>query len=94
MRFIVLVAILGLSSCYQPSYTNGGLQCGPAGDCPRGFTCVQNRCYREGEGLDLSSVVSSDMSVSDLSVGPDMMSTLPICVFGTNKYGDACRFGP
>lgn len=92
MRLILLVGLVaiaaGSSGCFQPKYTDGSLQCSPAGECPRGLTCIEGRCYKGTPAPDLGG--GADMSDEQ----PDMTSTLPMCVIGTSKFGDACRFGP
>ena len=88
MRIILLLALAaiatGASGCFSPNYTDRSLQCSPAGDCPRGYMCVDGRCY------------SGTPPAPDMSEGPDMAPnfSLPICKLGSNNYGDACRFGP
>jgi hypothetical protein len=90
VSWIVLVALAaiaaGTSGCFQPKYTDGSLQCSAAGECPKGLSCFDGRCYHGNPAGDLGGGGGGD--------GPDMTSTLPVCVFGTNAYGDACRFGP
>lgn len=39
---LVLAAALLSASCYNPQIADGGLKCGPASQCPSGFTCSRD----------------------------------------------------
>jgi hypothetical protein len=52
LSITLLVAGLGLAAlaagCYSPNYGDGNLACGPGGECPSGYSCVDGFC-RLGE---------------------------------------------
>lgn len=46
----VAALALALTACFNPTYDNP--QCGPAGECPSGFDCVQGVCRSDTAGID------------------------------------------
>ena len=78
LRGALLAWTVAAAGCFSPSYTEGGLRCGPAGECPTGYACHDDHCYKGAPPPDMAGDTT----------------TRPICVIGSNAYGDACRFGP
>jgi hypothetical protein len=47
---ILGLALTGTSCSYAPSFDDGVLQCGDAGQCPKGYSCgSDNTCWKSGE---------------------------------------------
>jgi hypothetical protein len=47
---LCLLGVLSAAACYNPQIQDGGLKCGPASECPSGYTCstVDSRCHKQG----------------------------------------------
>jgi len=67
-RRLVLVFVPALlAGCFSPTYQDGAFECGPAGDCPPGFTCAQdNLCYQH-----LPPFVADASGPADGTLPPD-----------------------
>jgi hypothetical protein len=86
-RAWLAAVVLLLAGCKSPSYRNGGLVCGPGGDCPQGWHCaLDNSCWRNGhdptppDDGDLASAMPLDFAVgptaADLAGVTDLA---PLC---------------
>ncbi len=53
MRGLAAIALALLGGCFSPSFGDGQFVCGPAGDCPPGFTC-------DSEGICVRDPVAPD----------------------------------
>jgi Kelch motif/IPT/TIG domain len=63
VRTIIVCLALVVAGCYSTSdVANGHLHCSAGGDCPEGFSCVENVCWRGGIVIapDMSSMPGSD----------------------------------
>jgi hypothetical protein len=60
-----------LGGCFAPDFQSGHLECGGSGDCPPGFHCAVNRCYRDGEEPDMS-VATMDLRESQDATPADL----------------------
>ncbi len=88
MRTLVTIlgAGLALAGCFSPDYQSGHLQCTTAGECPPGFHCAAQHCYRDGEEPDLAISETPDLggevadltSNDDLTTSPDLSPPPPL----------------
>src|SRR5882724_7922078 len=74
--FVAASCALLAVGCFSPDYQSGHLQCGPAGQCPPNFQCIQSHCYRNGEGptsgQDLGADLSGNQMPGDMTPGFDL----------------------
>jgi hypothetical protein len=49
---LLLAALTGGTSCYNPHIEEGAFLCGSGGTCPDGFHCVDMRCFKSGSPGD------------------------------------------
>src|SRR5207244_3959300 len=66
-RAFVLVALAG---CFSPTPPSGKLLCSASGECPSGYHCVNDRCWKNGEGPEMSVELDGgeDLAVADASL--------------------------
>jgi hypothetical protein len=72
VRVALVMALASIAGCFSPKYTSGNLRCGPEGQCPPGFECIDSRCYRPGEGPGTSDGGLHDLAGADLT-SPDLL---------------------
>ena len=73
---VLFGAAPALAGCFAPDYQSGHLQCTAAGECPPGFHCAADHCYRDGEEPDLaapSDLGDVDLASADLSSNADLI---------------------
>lgn len=68
-RIARLLPIL-VAGCFSPTPTSGLLLCSTEGECPPGFRCIDDRCWKSGTGPDLSIALEDDGG-ADLSMSTD-----------------------
>jgi hypothetical protein len=66
------LAILSCLSCYSPSIGDGQFTCMSSSTCPDGFECICQVCRKSGTTI---SCTSNDMSVGDLAMSSDDLSS-------------------
>jgi hypothetical protein len=81
-RSAVILAGVGLASCYAPRYDAGKFMCGPGGDCPSDYECgADNRCYPKGQapdGLDVDGRTDGSTPPKDAAAdAPAVDASLP-----------------
>jgi hypothetical protein len=80
---LLLLAVLA-GGCFKPEIGSGHLRCGTAGQCPPGFHCADDRCWRDGDGPDLGEVDQAP----DLTLPPAIVYP-PAAVWTSSGGGSA-----
>lgn len=69
-RFAVLLTACALGACFSPTYNNP--QCGPAGECPLGFTCELGVCHADDEPIDAPATDAPDPDAETDGMDPEI----------------------
>jgi hypothetical protein len=81
-----------LQGCFSPKYESGKTACSPAGQCPSGYQCLNDLCFKEGESPDLGVEGDVDMKMPP----PDLYSTdlAGVCVYDRDNFDTGCVYAP
>ncbi|MGE0403997.1 MAG: Ig-like domain-containing protein [Kofleriaceae bacterium] len=75
MASLRLIACLALASCYDVPRPECGFQCSSAGECPSGYTCVEDRCRLDTD-RPFSCPAIVDASLQEM-IPPKILSRSP-----------------
>src|SRR5215470_4442482 len=100
MRRLAVVTWLtvGASACFNPDLGDQPFHCGPSGDCPSGYGCVNTLCTRNGAGDggtrgDAPTVCTPGCNGDTLttcSAGQAMMTNCAVGCDASASGGPAC----
>jgi hypothetical protein len=67
---------LTFAACAHPEYSDTPFLCGEGGECPSGYSCMQNLCVRDGVQLPQADAAPQGPDAGTQSM-PDAPSSMP-----------------
>lgn len=62
MRRLLCLIVLFIAACPDPEPPDGAVRCSPSGECPRGYECLGDTCWRKGTDLSQLPDAGTDAS--------------------------------